>query len=158
MEHVPLWIQVAQALATPAIAALAVIIGLGQWRTARQRVVLDLFDKRWAVLIDLRSTIAEVLREGRVNMGQSFEFARAMDRASFLFGPEVVQYLKSIHAALGRHYVAASSLTAEQGDSPKRDKMIDQEYDAMTEISQFFARMEDLVAPYMRMHQRSPRV
>jgi hypothetical protein len=158
MEHVLLWIQVLQALATPAIAALATVIGLGQWRTARQRVVLDLFDKRWTVLIDLRSIIGEVMREGRVTTGASLEFARAIDRASFLFGPEVIQYLWSIHRALGRHYVAGSTLAADQDNGPRREKLIDQEYNAMNEISEFFTHVERLVSPYMRMHQRSPRI
>jgi hypothetical protein len=46
MSNVPIWIQYLQALSTPAIALLAATIGVLQWRTAHQRAVLDLFDRR----------------------------------------------------------------------------------------------------------------
>ena len=41
-----MWVQYLQALSTPAIALLAVVIGVIQWRTAHQRAVFDLFDRR----------------------------------------------------------------------------------------------------------------
>jgi hypothetical protein len=45
-NSLPYWIQVLQALLTPAIAFLAVVIGVFQWRTTQQKVALDLFN-RW---------------------------------------------------------------------------------------------------------------
>jgi hypothetical protein len=45
-NQLPLWVLYLQALSTPAIALLASVIGFFQWRTAHQRAVLDLFEKR----------------------------------------------------------------------------------------------------------------
>ena len=38
-----LCVQYSQALATPAIALLAIVVAVMQWRTAHQKVVLDLY-------------------------------------------------------------------------------------------------------------------
>jgi hypothetical protein len=154
MQTLPYWIQVLQALATPAIALLAIVIGMMQWRTAHQRAVLDLFDKRWTVLAELRSAIYHAItREAGIVGGEvSREYWLALNRAVFLFGPEVTECLKSIHEAIDRLYVARQQLDA-NGD----EKAIDQRDRAMTEISDFFKRINELVAPYMRMHQKAPR-
>src|SRR4051794_6031327 len=106
MQTLPLWIQALQALATPVIAVLAIVIGVMQWRTAHQRAVLDLFDKRWTVLNELRDAIFTMMQEGRASRESRRLYGIARDRAAFLFGPEVTVYLKSIHDATGRLDIA----------------------------------------------------
>jgi hypothetical protein len=67
------------ALSTPAIALRASTIGVMQWRTAHQRAVLDLFDKRWGEAFnELRSIISEVLQEGPVTTQNIFSYAVAV--------------------------------------------------------------------------------
>jgi|SRR6266568_998372 len=159
MQTLPYWIQVLQAAATPAIALLAIVIGVMQWRTAHQRAVLDLFDKRWTVLTDLRSAVFDIIEHAELEHAERRKevsirsFAIARDRATFLFGFEVAEYLESIHKAIGRFNDLGQQLNADPGD----EKAIDQRYSAMNEISDFFKRINELVAPYMRMHQKAPR-
>jgi hypothetical protein len=153
MNQVPYWIQVLQALATPAIALLAVVIGVMQWRTNHQRAVLDLFDKRWEVLSQLRSVIGEILREGdNVNPRVGREYSLAADRASFLFGSDVISYLEAVRGAISRHQVASARVKADPNDS----SAIDLRYAAFSEISEFVEKADRLVKPYMQMHQRAP--
>ena len=45
MANTPTWIIVLQALLTPTIAAVAGLVAFLQWRTAHQKVILDLFDR-----------------------------------------------------------------------------------------------------------------
>jgi hypothetical protein len=88
---VPYWIQVFQGLLTPAIAAIAVMIALFQWRTAQQKVVLDLFDRRMETYTALRTVAAKVMASsGAATLQTSFEFLQALDRAEFLFGNKVL--------------------------------------------------------------------
>jgi hypothetical protein len=47
-NSLPFWMLALQAFAVPVIALLAAVIGYVQWRTAQQKVVLDLFDRRMA--------------------------------------------------------------------------------------------------------------
>jgi hypothetical protein len=94
-QHLPYWIQLLQALSTPAIGLTAIIIGVKQWRTAHQRAALDLFDRRWAAYEEIRSVIGEIVREGNVTAQTTLSFAGAINRAAFLFGPEVISQLES---------------------------------------------------------------
>jgi hypothetical protein len=86
----PYWIQILQALLAPAIAALAVVIALFQWHTAKQKVVLDLFDRRLTKYLALRDVVAEVVTAGAANQETLFQFLRALDGAEFLFGADIV--------------------------------------------------------------------
>jgi hypothetical protein len=69
-----------------------------------------------------------------------------------LFGPEVTEYLKAIHEATGRLYMAGQQLDASPGD----EEAVKQKYHAMSEISKFYERSNELMMPYMRMHQKAP--
>ena len=62
-DQLPYWVHLLQALSTPAIALLALVIGGVQWRTSHQRAVLDLFEKRWQSYPEFRGVIVEVVRE-----------------------------------------------------------------------------------------------
>src|SRR5215469_9104869 len=95
-----MWYQVLQALSTPAIALLAVVIGVMQWRTAHQRAVLDLFQKRWDTYGELRRIISEAVQEGTAATPLALNFARTVDQAKFLFGPEVHSYLQTVYRQL----------------------------------------------------------
>jgi hypothetical protein len=145
--------HVLQALATPAIALLAAAIGLGQWRTAHQRAALDLFDKRWTVLSALRTAVATILQEGRGSIESTRLYEIARDRAAFLFGPEATEYLELIRKAIGRLFVAGQQLDANPGD----EEASKQKHDASVEIFKFYERTNELMMPYMRMHQKAPR-
>src|ERR1700685_2416974 len=72
-------------------------------RSAQQKLVLDLFDKRWSIVTELREAIAEVLTTGKVSHDANRKFYLAADRAGFLFGPEVTAYLGKIRASLSKH-------------------------------------------------------
>jgi hypothetical protein len=155
-QHLPYWIQLLQALSTPAIGLTAIIIGVMQWRTAHQRAALDLFDRRWAAYEEIRSVIGEIVREGNVTAQTTLSFAGAINRAAFLFGPEVISQLESIRTALSRLYVASRQLQTDQISEGRRVKLADQEADAMIEVSGFLKSLGQLVRPYMRMHQKVP--
>ena len=154
-RELPYWIQVLQALSTPAIALLAVIIGVMQWRTSHQRAALDLFDKRWEIVQELRSIIAGVMQEASVTTEEILSYARAADRASFLFGPEVIRYLETVRKELGRLRVAGQQMRARPPQA-RTDALADQEANAMAEISKFSERFEPLISRYMRMRQKLP--
>jgi hypothetical protein len=84
------WIQVLQALLTPAIAFLAVVTAVFQLRTAQQRVVLDLFDRRLAKYTAVRDVVAKVVASGAATQETSFQFLQALDGVEFLFGDAIV--------------------------------------------------------------------
>ena len=49
------------------VALLAVVVAWFQWWTARQKLVLDLFDKqRFQVFLDLRTIAGEAIQPGKI--------------------------------------------------------------------------------------------
>jgi hypothetical protein len=155
MTQVPYWIQVLQALATPAIAGLALVIGLMQWRTSHQRAALDLFDKRFELYMELRAIISQVLTHGTVHQDTAIVFLRAADKAQFLFGPKVTAYLNSVYKLLVEHGNAEDMMKME---GPEYEKWVKKKYDAFGEISKFYVLSLTLIQPYIRMHQKAPLV
>ena len=93
----PHWTAYVSAIGTPVVAMLAAIIaGLitwGQWKTARDRLKLDLFDKRLVIYQVARDFLASVMTSGKVNEKELFKFSMAMREAKWLLNADVAQYL-----------------------------------------------------------------
>ena len=58
------WLQYVNAFSTLVIGVLVVVIGIAQWRTAHQRAVLDLFEKRMAIFNKLSGVVRGVVTFG----------------------------------------------------------------------------------------------
>ena len=50
-----------------AIAFVAVVIAAAQWWNTRQQLVLNLFEKRFQVFLDVRKIASEALQNGRID-------------------------------------------------------------------------------------------
>jgi hypothetical protein len=152
---VPAWVQYLQALLTPAIAFLAVVIAYFQMRTANQRAALDVFDKRFDTYQRARAAIAKVMAHGSVNLNVLIEFARAVDEAQFLFGHEVTSYLLDVHKLLAEHGEAEEMMKSD--DAQTSQNAVKKKHAAFKKIAEFYAQSTPLVMPYMRQHQKAPR-
>jgi hypothetical protein len=152
-SQLPYWLAVLQALSTPAIALLAIVIGVMQWRTAHQRAVLDLFQKRWESYSGIKQIVGDVIRDATAPTERNLSYARATDEAKFLFGPEVHKFLQNFYHLLVDLHHAQARMKARGKDY---EKWVDREAELLTEIETFFGMFDLIVAPYMRMHQKMP--
>lgn len=151
---VPYWIQTLQALLTPAIAAIAVLIGIFQWRTAQQKVVLDLFDRRLAKYTALRDVVAKVMTSGAATNENSFQFLQALDGVEFLFGEDIEQPLKEIDKAIHLLTVLGPE-RKEFGPGPELQALVKREREALNVVKSFYSTFHERLKPYLRMHQKS---
>jgi hypothetical protein len=138
---------------TAVIAALVAFIALLQWKTARDKVLLDLFDKRYAIYEDLRIVMSEYDRRGTLELEKIFgKFGRAQARAKFLFGEEVNAYLEQCQLDL----IGASN-DARRGNSvsPIPEAAEDPVLMRMNRLANFFAVLDRLVSPYMSHRQKA---
>lgn len=78
-------IDILAALLTPIIAILLVYIAWQQWNTNRNKLKLDLFDRRFQILENVRKFIASILTSGTVEHGPDIQFLRDTKSARFLF-------------------------------------------------------------------------
>jgi hypothetical protein len=121
-------------ITAPAIALLAVAIAGMQWWNSRQQLVLNLFEKRFQVFMDVRKLASEVLQLGRVESKGLIN--EIVARARFLFGPKLNAELDKLGKLV---------LELEAGRST-----------AATEIMDRFQQMTPLFDPYLKMAQRLP--
>ena len=93
----PLWIQGIAAFATPMVALAVAYIAYRQWKTARDKLRLDLFDKRFAVFMDVRKIASETMQDRPASDPALPQ--EVIARGRFLFGAEVVSELKNLQYA-----------------------------------------------------------
>jgi hypothetical protein len=152
MTQLPTWAQYVNALGTLIIAAAVGVIALLQWRTAHQRVVLDLFERRMKIIDELLRVVAEILIHGAVQSNDSDAFIRATRGAEFLFAPEVQKYLDRIYTVLVDLWSFDEELKT--AVNPQRQELIQKRRAGRNELSQFLREFRELVAPYVQMHQK----
>jgi hypothetical protein len=68
------WIDVLSALLTPTIAILGIYIAYQQWRTNKNRLKLELFDKRYEIFTNIKKFIANILTSALSNRVLIFNF------------------------------------------------------------------------------------
>jgi hypothetical protein len=131
MSYLVQWLQ---ALATPVIALLAAVIGFGQWRTNRTKLALDLFEKRFAVFMDVRRIASEAVQQGKLtDWGLPHE---VLARGRFLFGSEVQKALDDLGEMTARFNAGDAS--------------------AAVQIDEQFRRMIPMFEQYLRMQEKVP--
>jgi len=92
---------VLQALLTPALAIPTGMIAFFQWRTAHQRVVIDLFDRRMKIYIGCRDVLRKIVISPNATTDQDgHEFKMASADAEFLFGDDLVEHFKKVENAI----------------------------------------------------------
>jgi hypothetical protein len=87
-----------QASLSPVIAGIAVYIAIRQWLTNRQRVKLDIFDRRFRVFLEVRNVLSSVIPEGSASNERFLRFRTGVAQSYFIFGPEIETYLDEIYS------------------------------------------------------------
>ena len=100
MTVLPEWVQVLQVVTVVVIGVAASTIAFLQWWTARQKLVLDLFEKRFQCFLDVRSIASECLQLGKVT--QPRRMNEVIARARFLFDNDIYDRLIEMHGLVGQ--------------------------------------------------------
>lgn len=152
MNEVPAWIQVLQALLTPAIALGVGIIAFLQWRTAHQKVMLDLFDRRLEVYRQVWEAVGSVVRSGRGDGKSEMAIMQAADKAMFLFGTDVSDYLKDLSETLRKLEWANRQI-----DDEPSPIAFGRRSELFRKVVGFYEDGAQVFHPYMRMDQKRVR-
>lgn len=90
-------ISVISGALTPIIALITVYIAFQQYVTARRKLRMDLYEKRYRVFEGLKRFLAEIVRDGRVTDTNQRQFLIDTKESLFLFDKGVNDYLKLIY-------------------------------------------------------------
>ena len=88
----PAWIPILGALLTPTITIAAALIAWQQWLTNRNKLKLDLFDRRYVYYEAARELIARILTSGKATDQVTFEFLHKTRGARFIVGEAIATY------------------------------------------------------------------
>lgn len=159
MPDLPAWVQVSQALVVPSIAAAVAVIGFLQWRTAHQKVLLDLFERRMKVYEAVNDAISDALTvEGKMvlfNAGVSLR--RAQTEAGFLFGKEVSAEIQRLIELANLYGIRKREFEGRNLPENKRDEVGAELADLMDSLSAWRDPWTAVCRPYLTMDQKRVR-
>ncbi|WP_147383598.1 hypothetical protein [Nitrosomonas supralitoralis] len=106
-------VEISKALLTPLIAVVTTYIAYQQWKLNRQKLFLDLYDRRLKVYEEVRQILGIVARDARASYDDLLKFRKAVSEADFLFESEISKYIEEIY----QHGVKLCYWTEEYRDS-----------------------------------------
>jgi hypothetical protein len=83
------WVGILIAFAVGVVAYL-------NWMTAYQRLISDVFDRRFAIYDELCRVLSFQNTHAQLNDDTFYAYVRAQGRARFLFGSDVYAYLEAV--------------------------------------------------------------
>jgi hypothetical protein len=135
----------------PAVALLAAAVAWGQWQTAKQRMLLDLFDRRLKVFEAIERAIGPVNRDAEVTEEQLKDLLTARAGARFLFADDVNESL----ATLQKDFAFLLAFGGEIApDYPNREQLIAQKYETLQRVMEYPSSSMALFRPYVRFTQK----
>ena len=138
-------------LAAIFVSIVVTIVQYAQWRTANQKVVIALHERRFTVYSQIEKAVQAVLREGEPDHEDMYEFTVGQSAARFLFGDDVRSYLQDLREHLA-WLVSFNSPIIEA--SPQREQLIEEKYNRLKYFFEFFDRSPEIFAPYLRLDQK----
>src|SRR6266849_6784919 len=111
--------QILQWIVAAGTTVFVAVIGYFQWRTAQQKVVLELFDRRHGIYREIREAVARITGSGRAEQDIEIKVAEALEKARFFFGTEVIFYLEQFMNAVRDLNCYAAEATAAQDSVQK---------------------------------------
>ncbi|WP_143044687.1 hypothetical protein [Delftia lacustris] len=169
----PLWLEFIKAVA-PLLAAL-LAAGVGAWvahkfgriqesiarqqaetakassSTARNKLKLDLFDRRMAIYKAAADAISIAGRQGDFSTENEYTFESGVQGARWLFGNDVVAYIEDeLRPLFGRIRYAASVLEDQESEQGKQKAAV-QKSKIIIELMNHRSKVDSVFAEYLRL-------
>ena len=132
-----------------------------QWRTAQQKAVLDLFDRRRAIYDVVRNAVARMTGSSAgFDQEREIKFGETVEEAYFFFGDDIVSYLEQMLSDI-RTVREADAEEKATTDPDDKSKILNRRRTASDRIEQFHTtararlrnmRFAETVPPGRRMH------
>lgn len=131
----PHWTAYLSSLLTPVIAAIGLFIAYWQWKTARDKLKNDLFDRRYSIFEETRALCDSIWLYERQNEAGVKKLSLTSLEAKWLFSDKVAAYINEIHRKTAkidilnfeldefkRQYPLSEYYSAKLKDVPEKDR------------------------------------
>jgi hypothetical protein len=129
--------QTLQAILTIIIGISVALIAYQQYVVNRNRLKLELFEKRFKVYIELMKVLARVLKNGNITPEELNTFGMCKSEGAFLFDREMGDYLELVFNNLNTIY--ANHLYMSQSPDTVSQKVRDEYFETVKWIIDEFA-------------------
>lgn len=90
-------LKISQGLLTPVIGIITTYIAWQQWRTNKNKLKLDRYERRLQVYKEVVRFISIGISEANYDNNELMTFRSKVSEADFLFGKEVSKYIDELH-------------------------------------------------------------
>jgi LPS O-antigen subunit length determinant protein (WzzB/FepE family) len=149
------WLDALQLIATAFLGIAAYLIARRQYRTAHNKLRLDLFEKRYAIYQAFVAYINQATNSPEdMNYTSPIEhhFYIKKSEAVFLM-PSVVKYLEEYQKKVGDLRVLNVNISRRQGD-PKYSDWVDEEMKLRGEVYSQLSKSEEIFRPYLEFPEK----
>lgn len=151
----PHWTAYVTAFATPVVAVLGLWIAYRQWATARDKLRLDLFERRMAIYDAFRKILGRIGHQAWVSQDDIVQYLIDVSGAKWLFEQEVADYLENeVHENLTALLSCTMALSGNLSDE-ERAHRAQQEGNVLRRFSAQRARGDQLFMPYLGFRHRT---
>lgn len=169
MENVdwPLVVEVVKVIPAIVVAGVVAVIAYQQWKTAQNKLALDLFDKRFSARQKINDLIEKRSREsaheaddllGAYYTPLAGQLDREICEARFLFGEEVFQNMVKISVSLEAVVRANTKVDRDRDlllDDPVFERWYDERSRALRDVSRAKQEVETLLEPFLLLDKIS---
>ena len=140
-------LQIVAGLVTPLIAIVAVYIAVQQHNAQRDKLRLDLYEKRLTVFNATMNLLASVDSHAVADGGAIYRFITDTANARFLFGVEMEKYLDSVGTAVRQQRKLHARVVSEQKEG--KTDTVKEEYEALDRLLAETERVKERFQPYL---------
>ncbi|MGY2442454.1 hypothetical protein [Pseudomonas sp. SDO52101_S400] len=143
------WLQYLAALLTPLVAALGILIAFNQWKTARMKLKLDLFDKRVAVYETVQRVVREAVLEEHFTDEMLSDYVEGIAGTRWLYDEKMKDYLIDLVDSLCR----IRPFNGLPDDVPEgfASELVLRELEALARLDLHWNKLDEKFAPFLSL-------
>ncbi len=140
-----------QTILTILIAGIATYIAYQQHRTNRNKLKLDLFDRRIKVFYALRDSLVLFQRHLAIEYNDISELRRSLIGSDFLFGKEVIEFNEKVVGWLISFASEREELQSGELEPDERKARLDRKHEMTKNLVEALDRAHDIYKPYFKL-------
>lgn len=132
------------------VSIIIAIVSYQQYKVAHVKLKLDLYEKRFAVFQGVREFLSIVLAKANFDMSEFYMFRAKTAEVDFLFGTDVVNFIKQVDKdALDFHVKKASLEGVAVGN--ERSRLVEAEIKALEKLTNKITEIKVVFRDYLEL-------